>query len=105
MVGRIFDHYVSMRLWYQLHNVITLKIYMHSYLEEPDLSFHLFQHCVCMPTKWSNAQHLIKYEKQLPYEENKKSGNVMQQPMDSYLCGINTSSESILFRSYLFFAQ
>ena len=27
----------------------------------------------------------------------------MQQPMDSYVCGINTSSESILIRSYLLF--
>ena len=46
------------------------------------------------PTKRPNAQHLVEYEKQLLYEENKKSGNVMQQPMDSYVCGINTSSES-----------
>ena len=45
----------------------------------------------------------LNMKKQLLYEENQKSGNVMQQPMDSYVCGINTSSESILirvFRSY-----
>ena len=53
-----------------------------------------------MPTKRSNAQHQV--EKQLLYEENKKSGNVMQQPMDSYVCGINTTSESILIRSIFF---
>ena len=37
------------------------------------------------PTKPSNAhymQHLVEYEKPLLYEEYKKSGNVMQQPMD-----------------------
>ena len=56
------------------------------------------------PTKCSNAQHLVEYEKQLLYEKNQKSGNVMQQPMDSDVCGINTSSESILIRSYLLFA-
>ena len=39
------------------------------------------------------------------YEENHKSGNVMQQAMDSCNCGINTSSESILTRSYLLFVQ
>ena len=35
-----------------------------------------------MPTKRSNAKHLIEYEKQLLYKENKEMrGNVMQQPM------------------------
>ena len=29
----------------------------------------------------------------------------MQQPMYSCVCGINTSSESILIRSYLLFAR
>ena len=29
-------------------------------------------------------------------EENKKLGNVMQQPMHSYVCGINLRSESSL---------
>ena len=58
-----------------------------------------------MPTKQSNAQHLVEYEKQLLYGENKKSGNVMQQPMDFYICGINMGSESILIRLYLLFAQ
>ena len=48
------------------------------------------------PTKRSNAQHLFEYLKQLLYEENQKLGNVMQQPMDSCVCGIKTSSESIL---------
>ena len=55
-------------------------------------------------TKQSNAQHLVEYEKQMIYEENQTSGNFMQQPMDSYVCGINTSSESILIRSYALFA-
>ena len=53
------------------------------------------------PIKRSNAQHMV--EKQLLYEENKKWGNVMKQPMDSYVCGINTRSESILIRLYLLF--
>ena len=57
------------------------------------------------PTKRSNAQHLVEYEKQLLYEENLNSGNVMQQPMDSFVCGINSSSESILIRSYLLSAR
>ena len=57
------------------------------------------------PTKRSNAQHLVEYEKQLLYEENKKTGNVMQQPMDSYVCGIKTTSESILTRSNSLFAS
>ena len=37
------------------------------------------------PIKQSNDQHLFEYEKQLLYKENKKSGNVMQQPMDPYV--------------------
>ena len=41
-----------------------------------------------MPTKRFNAQHLVEYEEKLLYEENKKLGNVMQQPMDSYVSGI-----------------
>ena len=53
------------------------------------------------PAKRSNAQHLVECLKQLLYEENQKSGNLMQQPMDSCVCGIDTSSESILNRSYL----
>ena len=52
---------------------------------------------------WLNMKK--KKTKQLLHEENKKSGNVMQKPMDSYVCGINTSSESILNRSYLLFAR
>ena len=32
---------------------------------------------------------------QLLYEENQKSGNVMQQCMNFSVCGIDTSSESI----------
>ena len=47
----------------------------------------------------------LNIKKQLLYEENKKSGNVMQQPLDSYICGINMSSESILIRSYLLFTR
>ena len=30
------------------------------------------------PTKRSNAQHMIEYEKQLFYEENQNSGNIMR---------------------------
>ena len=56
-----------------------------------------------MPTKRSNALHLVEYEKQLLYEENKKSENIMQQPVESYICGISRRSESILIRSYLLF--
>ena len=52
------------------------------------------------PTKLSNAQHLV--EKQLLYKENQNSGDVMQQPKDSYVCGINTSSESILNMSFYY---
>ena len=48
----------------------------------------------------------LNIKKQLLFEEtDQKSGNVMQQPMDSCVCGINTSSESILIRSYLLFAR
>ena len=39
------------------------------------------------PTKRSNAQHLVEYYKQLLQDWNKKSGNAMQQPMHSYVCG------------------
>ena len=39
------------------------------------------------------------------YEGYQKSMNVMQQPMDSNVCGINTSPESILIRSYLLFLR
>ena len=52
---------------------------------------------ICTPTKRSNAQHLVEYWKQMLYEENQKSGNTMQQSMDTCVCGINTSSESIYF--------
>ena len=55
------------------------------------------------PTKLSNAPHLVEYEKQLLYEENKK---IVECHATAYgfLPGINTSSESILIRSYLLFA-
>ena len=59
---------------------------------------------ICMPTKRSNAQHLVEYEKQLLYQENQKSGNVMQQPMGSHVCGTNLRSESSLVLSDLLFA-
>ena len=55
------------------------------------------------PTKQSNAQHLVEYKKQLLQEENKKSRNGMQQPMHSYVCGINLRSESSLVLSDLLF--
>ena len=53
-------------------------------------SARLMRDCICTgfpehlllayatPTKRSNAQHLVEYEKQLIYEANPKSGNVMQ---------------------------
>ena len=50
-------------------------------------------------TRLPNARMLniwLNIKKQLLYEENKKSGNVMQQPMYSCVCGINASSKSIL---------
>ena len=37
-------------------------------------------------------------------EENKKSGNVMQQTIHSYVCGINLRSESSLVLSDLHFS-
>ena len=43
--------------------------------------------------KQSNAQHLVEYEKQLLYDENQKLGNVMQQPMDSCIRGINIAQK------------
>ena len=42
-----------------------------------------------MPTKHSDAQPVVNLK-----EENQTWSNVMQQPMDSYFCGINTRSES-----------
>ena len=52
----------------------------------------------------SNAQHLVEYLKQFLQEENRKSGNFMQQTMRSNVCGINSRSESSLVLSYLHFA-
>ena len=43
------------------------------------------QYVYNMPTKRSNAQHLVEYEKQLLHEENKKSGNVMQHAAYGFL--------------------
>ena len=54
-------------------------------------------------TQDTNAKHLVEYLKQLLHEENKKSGNAMQQPMHSYVCGINLKSESSLVLSDLLF--
>ena len=56
------------------------------------------------PTKRSNAQHLVEYKKQFLQEENQKLGNVIQQTMHSYICGINLRSESSLVLSDLHFA-
>ena len=67
------------------------------------LCIHSGTFTIYTPTNRSNAQHLVEYEKQLLYEENKKSGNVMQQPMDSYVCGTNLRSESSLVLSDLLF--
>ena len=57
-----------------------------------------------MPIKRSDAQQLVKCEKQLALEGESKSGNVMQYPMDSYICGIKTRSESSLILSDILFA-
>ena len=43
-----------------------------------DEMFSLELNPLSTTTKRSNAQHLIEYEKQLLYEENQKSGNIMQ---------------------------
>ena len=51
------------------------------------------------PTKQSNAQHLVEYQKQLLQEENRNSGNVMQQSKHSCICGIDLRSESSLVMS------
>ena len=56
------------------------------------------------PTKHLNAQHLVEYYKQFLQEENKKLGNVMQQAMLFYICGINLRSEGSLVLSDLHFA-
>ena len=56
------------------------------------------------PTKGSNAQHMVEYEKQLLYEEYQKSGNVMQQPMDPKVYGLNLRTESSLVLSDLLLA-
>ena len=42
-------------------------------------------------------------EKLFLQEENKKSGNVMQQPMHSYVCDINLRSESSIVLADLLF--
>ena len=86
-----------------LENKIFCKKFLNLQYWNTGIGYLLFT--CCKPTKRSNAQHLVESEKQRLYEENKKSGNVMQQPMDSYVCGINTSSESILIRSYLLFPR
>ena len=57
-----------------------------------------------MPTKQSNAQHLVESSKEFLQEENKKSANVMQQHMHSSIYGINLRSESSLVLSDLVFA-
>ena len=90
-VADIFSAYLSKLACFQIE-FLKIRIFK-------NFKFHPYT-----TTKRSNAQHLVEYEKQLLYEENKKSGNVMQLPMDSYICGINTSSESILIRSYLLVA-
>ena len=52
---------------------------------------------------------LFKYQmikcETLPEEENNKTGNVMQLPMDSYVCGINIFPKSSLILSYLLFTR
>ena len=45
------------------------------------------------PTKRSNAQHLIGYEKQLLYDENTKISECHAIAFGSYVCGINTMYE------------
>ena len=58
----------------------------------------------CTPTKRLNAQHVVEYKTRFLQEENQKSGNVMQQTMHSYVCGINLRSESSFILSDLHFA-
>ena len=57
------------------------------------------------PTKGSNAQHLVEYKKKTIAPGNKKSGSVIQQPMHSYVCGINLRSESSIVMSVLLLAR
>ena len=45
----------------------------------------------------------LNIEKQFFQEENKKLENVIQQPMHSYICGINLKSESCLVLSAFLF--
>ena len=49
-----------------------------------------------MLNRWLNMK------KQFPWEENKKSGNVLQKPMDSYICGI---FDSLLWQLFFLFNQ
>ena len=71
-----------------------------------EVIFIISYNVIDTPIKRLNAQHLVEYlKKQLLYEENLKSGNVMQQPMDSCVRGKNTSSESILIRFCLLSAR
>ena len=60
---------------------ITLLCYIQIYVvcyKGTTLYFGNFEHTLITPTKRSNTQHLVEYEKQLLNEENKISGSVMQ---------------------------
>ena len=64
-----------------LENYLITEGFLEKYLKIESL----FENKICvleyhssMPTKCSDAQPLFEYGIQLPYEKNKKSGNVMQ---------------------------
>ena len=56
----------------------------------------------CLP---NDPMFNIWLKKKLLYKENQNLGKAMQQPMDSYVSDINTSSKSYLILSCLLFAR
>ena len=71
----------------------------------------LLQVCVFLapvftPTKHADAQPLVEYEKKTATGRKTKIGgcHVIAYDMDSFVCSINTSFESILIMSNLLFA-
>ena len=86
-IGNTFPIYLGLRTTAQIPTLPSMKRLK---------SFGILSNLLNTPTKRLNAQHLVEYQKQFLQEENKKSGNVMQQIMHSYVCGINLRSESSL---------
>ena len=76
----------SICFFHNYDNVVEIEILKSSFDEiyVETFSENTYFHIIITPSKGSNAQHLVEYEKQLLYEENQKSGNVMQQPI--FLC-------------------